>query len=134
MRPRLEEKRGGPQSAPRGKTIETGDTEIKPLDLTPALPAHGDPEGLGESPWEEAGQAEGVSILRREIPAQTPAGSDPRTEAEAAQGQGRERHVSPVCAELNLCRQLVPTDGILTRFQSSPASLRPFVRKPLIAI
>lgn len=105
-----------------------------PPDLTPALPAHGDPAGLGESPWEEAGQAEGVSILQRETPAQTPAGSDPRTEAEAAQGQGGKRQVSPSRVELDFCGQLVPTDGILTRFRGSPASLRPVVHKPFIAI
>lgn len=41
-----------------------------------------------------------------------------------------ERHVSPSCVNLNLCHQPAPLGGILTLFQSCPASHRPFVHKP----
>lgn len=42
---------------PLARPLKLREAETMPPDLTPALPAHGDPSGLGESPWEEAGQA-----------------------------------------------------------------------------
>lgn len=98
MRPRLEQKHGGPQLGPRlhpwARQSQLPQTaEAKPPDLTPASPAHRETKELGDSLQEGDGQAErmgpelcGVSILLRERSAQTPAYSDFRTEGSGSIG------------------------------------------------
>lgn len=98
MRPRLEQKHGGPQLGPKlhpwARQSQLPQTaEAKPPDLTPASPALRETKELGDSLQEGDGQAEGmgpelsgVSILLRESSAQTPAYSDFRTEGRGPVG------------------------------------------------
>lgn len=138
MRPRLEQKHGGPQLGPklhtRARQLQLPQTaEAKPADLTPASPALRKTKELGDSLQEGDGQAErmgpelsGVSILLRERSAQTPAYSDFRTEGRDSIGlrPGKGTSLLPV---FNLNLSSVCT----SRWDSDPVSELPSLSSSL---